>query len=214
MTKILGIVPTKAVLFIEETKEALEFDASNLEEHRKTAEITKHPVEKGASISDHYRVEPDEISMNVIVSNDPPIVLKSLRIKPVSGFDDPNSRAEDTYEFLSIIMNKGQTVGVSTTFRSYASMGITSLSVERDAESGNVANINMNLVKIPTATTQSVAPPAPSNPGRKEKDKNGDKPKSKPTSAVAEKSSSTLFDISESTGGLIGSISGLFGFGG
>jgi len=204
MTAILGIAPTKAVLFIDETREALEFDASIMEEHRKTAQITTHPVEKGANKSDHYRVDPDEVSMDVIVSNDPPIILKSLRIKPVSGFDDPNSRAEDTYEFLSIVMNKGQTVGVSTKFRSYTSMGITSLSVERDAESGNVANINMNLKKIITGTTESRAPPTPSNPGRKEKDKNGDKPKSKPSSGVADKSSSLLFDISDTLGGLFG----------
>jgi hypothetical protein len=196
--------PQKAALTVEATSEAITFDASVREGHRKSAVITAHPVEEGADISDHIQRERDSLEVNVIVTNDPPIILASARALPISGFSDPNSRAEDAYEFLSRVINRSQTVGFSTTFRSYSNMGIAALSADRDAPTGNIANINMTLTEVPIATTEMVAPPVPVNPGRKGKDNNGKKPASNPTSAVQEKSRALLARIFTATGKALG----------
>lgn len=50
---------------------SMRFDAVLSETHTHNANITEHPVEKGASIVDHIRVQPSEISLDVLISNHP-----------------------------------------------------------------------------------------------------------------------------------------------
>lgn len=193
--------PQRAFLYVEETGEAIEFDASVQEGHTSSAEITQHPVEEGVDITDHIRALPDDLSVNVIVSNNPPIVLASLRAEPVTGFSDPASRAEDACTFLRGIIKSNQTVGFSTTLREYTNMAIATMSVDRDATTGNIANINMSLREIKVATTETVAAPEPVAKGRRRKNKQGKKAKSSPAPATAEKSTSLLTDIFSAFGG-------------
>lgn len=191
----------RAYLYVEDTLETIEFDASVTETHNSTAEITQHPVEEGVDIGDHIRKLPDDLSVNVIVSNNPPIILASLRAQPIVGFSDPASRAEDAHTFLRSVMNSNQTVGFSTTLRDYVHMAITSMAVDRDATTGNIANINMSLKEIKIATTETVEPPEPVKPVRRRKKNNGKKPKSNPAPATAEKSSSLMRDFFNAVGG-------------
>lgn len=193
--------PQKASLYVEETLEAIQFDASVSETHTNSAEITQHPVEEGADISDHIRRLPEELSVNVIITNHPPIILASLRALPISGFGDPASRAEDAHTFLRTIMQNNQTVGFSTTLRDYTGMAITSMAVERDKDTGNIANINMTMREVIIATTETVEPPAPAASGRKAKTNQGKKVATSPPPAAGAKSSSLLADIFSAVGG-------------
>lgn len=46
-------------------------DVSIREQHNKSAEVTRHPVEEGADITDHVRLQPDQIQIEGIVTNQP-----------------------------------------------------------------------------------------------------------------------------------------------
>lgn len=47
------------------------FDATLSEEHRAEAEITEHPVERGANVSDHIRPKLERLRLDVHVTNTP-----------------------------------------------------------------------------------------------------------------------------------------------
>lgn len=49
----------------------IEFDAVILEAPEHSAEMTKYPIEAGATLADHIRVQPTKFRMQVVVSNDP-----------------------------------------------------------------------------------------------------------------------------------------------
>lgn len=49
----------------------IDFDGVESETHPDLATVTEHPVETGANIVDHVRLEPGVISLSVIVSNTP-----------------------------------------------------------------------------------------------------------------------------------------------
>ena len=201
MTSFLFGGPRRPILSVVETLEAIEFDASVQETHSNSAEITQHPVEEGADITDHIRRQPEELSVNVIVSNNPPIILASLRAQPISGFGDPATRAEDAHQFLRTIMNNNQLVQFSTTLRDYTNMAIVSMSVDRDATTGNIANINMTLREIIIATTETVEPPVPANAGRQAKQNQGKKTTAAASAPVEAKGGSTLNNIFSAFGG-------------
>lgn len=203
-SSILGGGPRKAILAVQETFEAIVFDASVSETHSKAVDVTDHPVEVGSDISDHVRKKPDELSVNVIVTNHPPILLASLRATPISGFGDPSTRAEDAFAFLESIHDAGKLVQFTTTFKVYRNMIITSLSIPRDAARGNVADIQMSLREIIIATTLQVDPPVPTNASRSSKQNLGNKPKTVPpatSSGSTNSSDSILSDLFSSFGG-------------
>lgn len=47
------------------------FDVVITEQHELTTRITEHAVEKGANVTDHARTEPDRLTLEVFVSNEP-----------------------------------------------------------------------------------------------------------------------------------------------
>ncbi len=191
-------VKKRPVLTIQETQVSIEFDASVSEDHQSSSEATTHAVETGFDPSDHIKVNPDVLNVNVIVSNDPILILASERATPIAGFSDPQSRAEDAVRFLRQVKNKKQLVDFSTTLESYKNLYIQSIGVQRDAGSGNIANINLALKVITIATTEYVDPPEPKDPARKQKSSKGKKTKtpSKPSvAAKAESSTSVLVKL-------------------
>lgn len=176
--------PRRAFLSVLETKEAIVFDALVDSTHTNTAEVTDLPIEVGADVSDHIRRKPDTLSVSVIISNHPPLVLASLSAEPISGYSDPTTRAENAHEFLRNVMQNNQLVSFSTTLRFYNTLAITSMSVDRNAETGNMVRINLEMREIIIATTETVDPPLPVKEGRKRKNDLGKKTKSTTTAPV------------------------------
>jgi len=141
----------------------VEFDATLSETHNKSVQLTDHPVEAGADITDHVRRQPEEISINGIVSNTPIVFLASIfAASPIK--DDltrPSDRAGLAYAELKRLMDDGEVVDVITTLREYENMVITSMSVERSAATGNVLNASLSLREIVLVETETVEAPQP-----------------------------------------------------
>lgn len=184
------MAPRKVVLFDQETLEAIQFDASVSETHAFASQATDHPVEGGVDITDHIRRLPNELTLNVIVSNDPPIILASLRKFPVSGFGDPDTRAQDSVVFLRGLKDNATVVGLDTTLFRYENLYIKSISVVRNARTGNIADMTLGLREIIFATTEQTEAPEPVNPSNKGATSNGSTPKTASTPAVTQSSDS------------------------
>lgn len=164
----------------DQTTILFQFDASITENFNKTAQVTDHPVEDGADVTDHIRRLPEEIEIRGWVSNDPILFLASLRIGPA-----PRNRAEDAYEELRRIMDEGQLVRVVTQLRNFENMALTSISVSRDKDTGRILDATIGLREIVIATTEVVEPPEPREGNRKPKANQGKQVTKEPEASLA-----------------------------
>ena len=164
---------------------SIEFDASVSETHTGSAEATQFPVEEGADISDHIRRLPEELSINIITTNSPILILASVQAKPIVGFGNNKTRAENTYEFLKAVKDDGTLVNFHTTLRNYKNMYIQTLSCTRDVTTNNIVNINLIIREIIIAITDQVAAPEIKPAGRQGKNDQGKKNKRSPSKAKA-----------------------------
>lgn len=121
-------------------------DASITEQHRFANQITEHPVEEGAAISDHARPLPDGLTMEFVITNTPigarasrSVERWGVRFTSHTEQDAPIGApgpAADALTKLLAIRNEGRLVTVYTTLRTYESMAIESLDVPRDRTTG------------------------------------------------------------------------------
>jgi len=199
MSSLLGLRRSKASVFDQNaTGNSVTFDASVNEDHSGTSTTTDHPVENGSDITDHVREEPDTLTMNVIVSNHPIVLLNSLLGTPASTGGDNKTRAEDAYDFLRDLKKTKKAVGIKTTLRTYEDMQITAISVGRDSGRGNIVDMTLSFRKIIIAETETVA--APTRPVKPGTQSTGKKQKPPSSAATATKSQGLLQKTFNSVG--------------
>lgn len=177
--------------------DVVQFDASLSETHSITASITQHPVETGSDITDHYRGNPDTLSMDVVVS-DTPIRFFSIA-NPASPVVDPErqtgKRSIDAYERLKAFIDEASVVDIFTTLRTYKNMALESYSVIRDAQTGNTLRASLKfreVITVDTETEQVKPSVSPENASRTPQQKTGTSPSPPATEATAVKSRSLL----------------------
>jgi hypothetical protein len=172
----------------------VQFDASISETHARECQVTDHPVEEGATISDHIRRTPEKLDVNGIVTNHPLIFLASVQaVSPLTDDLSPvTDRAELAYSKLRELMDNGELVTVVTSLWEYSNMAITSMSVTRDVQNGNVLNCSLSLREVIIAKTETVAAPVPVKTAQKKAKDKGKKVSSDASSAQQAKSSSIL----------------------
>lgn len=133
------------------------FDATISETHGKKSTATAFPVEQGAAITDHVRVDPHTLTLQSIVGEFP--IAQSL------GQIESTDRVQRAYEGLLRSQDEAALLTVVTTLKTYASMIITSSSVTRDAANGRILNVSLSLQQIRTASLSlTVALPLPKEP--------------------------------------------------
>lgn len=123
------------------------------EHHRDELEITKHPVEQGAAITDHAFSQPSTCTMRCGWSNSGS--LFSLG----AGVSDPDS----TYGMLLNLQASRQPFDVLTGKRTYSNMLIKSLDVVTDASTENSLIVEIQLQQILIAQTLTTTLPPAAN---------------------------------------------------
>ncbi len=126
-------------------------DVTVEEEHSDELEITQHPVEQGAAITDHSFKKPASVTIRAGWSNSSPQAL-----------GDPNYVTNLYNSFLALQASR-QTINVVTGKRSYTSMLIRSLRLTTDKENENAMILVVECQEIIIATTQTVSVPSSSN---------------------------------------------------
>jgi hypothetical protein len=160
--------------------DVIDFDATISESHNLTAQLTDHPVELGSNITDHYRILPQSITVNGIISNNPLLGLAGniQNITSDSGTRISSGPSDQAYDSLRNSMRSGNLLTIFTTLKEYNNMLITSVSVRRDANSGNILNSIVTLREVRIAKVKTISQPespsdvkdnAVENKGRTEK---------------------------------------------
>lgn len=155
---------------------SLTVDATVQEDHQLPAELTKHSVEEGFDIADHYRALPDQVVINGIISNTPLIFGAAFRID-----GDP---ARDAYDTFREIRNRALIIDVVTTLRTYENVMMTDFSCPRNAANGNVLNFTATFEPIFTTSTFEEAIPEPEDLSKKTSSDGGKKPKALAPDAI------------------------------
>lgn len=144
---------------------SIEIDASISETHVGRVEVTDHPVEQGAAVSDHARVLPETLTLEGFVSNTPlPVSNGALTRRNSLGveFDSRSemdlSRAGQAYTDLVRLKNAGELFSIVTMLRSYDNMLMTSLDVPRDAATGDGLRFSASFKQVRVAESRTVQP--------------------------------------------------------
>lgn len=128
-----------------------EFDATLSESHALSVEYTEHPTEDGFKISDAGIVGQDQVSFTGSISR--------TSLNPAPWLANLPGRLERATEVLYYITQSRLPVTVSTPFRVLVDYYITSIKVSRSPETGQAADYSIELKKINTVSSASVAIP-------------------------------------------------------
>ncbi len=126
---------------------ALTIDVSIREIHSLRANITRFPVEEGASITDHIINQPRTLTIDGLISDTPSDLYTLVTPGLVSGFAStpPSLEAFDTMK--SWWGNK-QILDVQTGLDVYKNMIINNFSFPKDANTGRALRFTISLEEI------------------------------------------------------------------
>ncbi len=121
----------------------VELDATLSERHKATVELTRHPVEEGASPVDHARVLPEGLDLDAVVTN-VPIGRPKERSTPPGEV----GYAQQSYAKLLALKNARRAVKVKTNLRTYENMVMTALSPVADMKTGDAIRMSITFDEI------------------------------------------------------------------
>lgn len=146
----------------------VEFDVATDIQHSYSAEVTSHPVESGADVSDNVLQKPTELTISGVISNTPVVFAGA------STIDD--GRAKTALENLLDLKDQGQPIDVVTPLREYTNMVITGITAPQNARVGDAVECTVTLKEVVTVASRTVdAPAAKTDRGTKKKSQ-GKKP--------------------------------------
>jgi hypothetical protein len=125
----------------------LVFDAILKTDHSSKLTATSHPIESGASISDHAFVEPAEVSIELAVSDS----------EIGGGAFGSGDRSVKAFGELLRLQTSRKLMTVVTRFKTYNDMLIMSVSVPDDYTTMNAFKAIIMLREIPTVSTSAVS---------------------------------------------------------
>lgn len=125
---------------------ALVLDASVQETHVANVEVTKHPVEQGAAISDHAREEPETVTIEGLVSNTP--IGEAERRAAGDQVKGQPGRASQALEQLLQMKKARELIDLVTGLRTYSNMLMTGLTIPRNAKQGEVLQFSAQFIQV------------------------------------------------------------------
>lgn len=130
----------------------LKLDASVQEDHTASARITTNPVEDGSVVADHVVLEPETLSIDGIITDDP----ITYHMRPGEPGAEGRSRAIDGYQLLLKLLEERQPLTVVTGLRVYRDMVLTRVSVPRQADTGAALRFTAELTRVRIVSSQVV----------------------------------------------------------
>ena len=190
---------TTATMIISPSFGNFIFDAVFNTDHSANATVTQHPVQSGASISDHAYMEPDEVSVEIGMTD------------AAAGVSGGASRSVNAYSQLRAIMELREPFTLITRLKTYQNMLITSISAPDDYKTmyalrASIYFQQVHVVSVSTVTVQeTVTSSKTSTTETSEKKSSGDataktSTTTKTTKATSEPSSSVLKKIANALG--------------
>lgn len=182
----LAIKPKRALITEDATQITQIIKQVTLEEvHSDEMEITEHPVEQGAVISDHAFARPAEVIITAAWSNSPnssgpfnqllgaaanasPLLQKVIGAAELVGgvvtaLSSGDPTTVKTYKAILQLYNDRRLFDIYTGKRVYKNMLIKSLATTTDAKTENSLILRITCRQILMAQTQTVTVPDSSN---------------------------------------------------
>lgn len=178
MSQPLGIVTTGAQLGLGSAlfkpRRALGAFTAQItieEHHEDQLEITDHPIEQGAVISDHAYIRPAELTIKCGWSNSPSrgglidgvVGGLSATVSGAKSLFSGNSenQVRDVYAKLLDLQASAKPFDIYTGKRKYTNMLIRSLATVTDRDTENSLMITVTCRQVIIVSTQVVSVPAP-----------------------------------------------------
>lgn len=150
--------------------DTIELDAAISESHTGEVEVTEHPVEQGANVSDHARRKPETLSIEGVVSNTPISRKQNKRAIQSQGkqftttaeadtVQGQPGMAESAYTKLLFLKDNAKLITVVTKLRTYSNMVLKHLNVPRDARTGEVLRFTAQFLEIKIVQNRTVVLP-------------------------------------------------------
>jgi len=140
----------------------VQLDAMISEAHDNSVRLTKHPIEKGADITDHAVVEPKRITLNGVVS-DSPLGLAAFAqiIDNITGLfgsatSDNLTRSQAAYNTLLQAQESRVPLTVQTKLKLYENMLITKIRTVQDKDTSRIVDMIIDLDEALITETQVV----------------------------------------------------------
>jgi hypothetical protein len=208
-TQLVGLVfrPTRVSIG------SITLDATVRELHGVNAEVTDHPVEKGAEITDYIRIIPDELEIEGVVTDTPVEIFEWAKAQ--TRFQKPSTRSKEAYKALRDILAERKPLElIKTRLRDYKNMAMISLRVDRDATTGNAINAIMRFREIIIANTETVEAATPADKSNESVTDRGKVSKSAASAPVTQAGNSFAERVYDSGAAQIKSFAGGLGVGG
>jgi hypothetical protein len=208
MTFKLNLSGTTSQVVIGE----VQVDASTNEGHGLTGVVSSHPVESGQPITDHYSVDPDELTIEAVITKSP---LKTgypgqSAISSVGSLIDGKGGDPvlDAWAAIENYFKNSELITITTSLKTYTNMALVSFSVTRSADTGDALSFSLNareLRIVETATATALEDIQAKN-ARKAKSKTTQDKKNKgrkqKKKASKEQKKSVLAQMADGVGGL------------
>ena len=162
------------------------FEAVFSTDHSASVTLTQHPVQTGASISDHAYVNPDQVTIEIGMTDSAREIARGARGNSVNA-----------YKTLRKIMEARQPLTLTTRLFNYKNMVITAISTTDDFTTMNALKASIvlskaNIVKVSTIRIQQTVSSsiAPDYHAADNTTTTGGKKPSKPTKTSAQQNTS------------------------
>lgn len=139
---------------------------ATLEEiHSDTVQLTEHPVEVGAAITDHAFVRPSEVVIRCGWSNSTFGSFLSAISSLFNGQMSASDYVSSVYSQLLSLQQSRIPFDVTTSKRQYSNMILTSLQVTTDAKTSAVLLVQATCRQVLLVETQATTLPSMSDQG-------------------------------------------------
>ncbi len=125
----------------------LEIDATVSAQHKLHAQVTRHPVAKGASLTDNIRPDPDSLTLECFFTNRTGDIIQLAKRIGTLDFN----HAESAFEQLEDAFRKGRTITIKMRIKTYEDMVIEDIGVPETVDDGNSVRATVTFTQIRTA---------------------------------------------------------------
>jgi hypothetical protein len=132
--------------------EFIELDCTENETYTHDSDVTNHPIEEGANVSDHYRPLADRIVIEGLVSNHS--IAKT-------GVNLDFTRSEDVYAILRDWRKQALRLSLTTGLDEFDDLVLKSFTVTRDKFTGESLPVRLEFLEIQTVESQLSTATAP-----------------------------------------------------
>jgi len=134
-------------------------DAEIRTSHGKTGTLTEHAVESGSPVTDHYRVDPDQVEIEGVISDSPlsdiPLPAAGTVGAIAGAIGNDQSPSQTARDALESYFDNAEIITITTRRKTYTNMVLTSFAYTDEVGTANVLRFTIRARKIRLVDTET-----------------------------------------------------------